>query len=497
VVRDGFAGSSEFSGLVGRIYGTASDDNQRTLLFVYKLYSALNRDPSSTELQAGIDRLTAKAIIGQSDVIAEAQAFAREIFSSTEYANRSRSDHDFVQDLYLATVQRAPDTSGWDSWTTAVASSGRTSVREGFLTGGEFQYLAGTLYREEFWLVSDHLGTPRMVVDKSGALAGVKRHDYLPFGEELGAGTGGRTTTQGYSASDGIRQKFTDKERDTETGLDYFGERYYASTMGRFTSVDPLGASARLSNPQSMNRYVFVLNNPLRYVDPDGLKEKDPWDQLNDEERRALAPKLVSVNDPNKITNRELKAAGGQFNQLTKVYNADGTLNTQATGDRVATAQNFVQNFTQGTPPQQNAVYQQIDQIKAIGRSTIEVTVRDKDQFLAALSKEGYAVNSADEYVANAYARMTKGSVDHPFDSARAPTIYATDPELHYANDRANDPAYGPNYFFAHWDPASVNCDFGCGPIGRAASGSQHSSGAASPAQVRDYYKRTYKAPVP
>src|SRR5205814_7043328 len=112
---------------------------------------------------------------------------------------------------------------------------------------------------------------------------------YLPFGEELAAGTGGRTTAQGYSVGDGIRQKFTDKERDAETGLDYFGERYYASTMGRFTSVDPLGASARLSNPQSMNRYVFVLNNPLRYVDPDGLKEKDPWDQLNDEERRALA----------------------------------------------------------------------------------------------------------------------------------------------------------------------------------------------------------------
>ena len=88
------------------------------------------------------------------------------------------------------------------------------------------------------WLVTDQLGTPRMVVDKTGALSTTKRHDYLPFGEELSAGTGGRTTTQGYSVTDGVRQKFTQKERDNETGLDYFLARYYSSTQGRFTSSD-------------------------------------------------------------------------------------------------------------------------------------------------------------------------------------------------------------------------------------------------------------------
>jgi len=72
----------------------------------------------------------------------------------------------------------------------------------------------------------------------------------------------------------------TQKERDNETGLDYFGERYYASTMGRFTTVDPLMASATTHDPQSFNRYTFVLNNPLRNVDPDGLKAKTPWDLL-------------------------------------------------------------------------------------------------------------------------------------------------------------------------------------------------------------------------
>src|SRR5882672_8941333 len=77
------------------------------------------------------------------------------------------------------------------------------------------------------WLVTDQLGTPRMVFDQSGSLANVSRHDYLPFGEELYAGTGGRTTAQGYGVSDNVRQKFTQKERDIETGLDYFLARYY------------------------------------------------------------------------------------------------------------------------------------------------------------------------------------------------------------------------------------------------------------------------------
>jgi RHS repeat-associated protein len=68
----------------------------------------------------------------------------------------------------------------------------------------------------------------------------------------------------------------TQKERDVETGLDYFGARYYASAQGRFTSVDPLGASGRPGNPQSFNRYSYTLNNPLRFVDPTGLIDQDP-----------------------------------------------------------------------------------------------------------------------------------------------------------------------------------------------------------------------------
>ena len=66
----------------------------------------------------------------------------------------------------------------------------------------------------------------------------MKHHDYLPFGEEIAANTGLRTIPEGYSVSDGVRQQFTSKERDGETGLDYFLARYYSSTQGRFTSPD-------------------------------------------------------------------------------------------------------------------------------------------------------------------------------------------------------------------------------------------------------------------
>jgi RHS repeat-associated protein len=74
----------------------------------------------------------------------------------------------------------------------------------------------------------------------------------------------------GYAENDGIRQKFIAKERDSESGLDYFGARYYSNGLGRFTSSDPSNVSISRANPQSWNRYSYALNNPLRYLDRNG-----------------------------------------------------------------------------------------------------------------------------------------------------------------------------------------------------------------------------------
>jgi RHS repeat-associated protein len=140
-----------------------------------------------------------------------------------------------------------------------------------FLSIAEVQVWTGSSTPSIQWLISDHLGTPRMVLDQTGSLANMKRHDYLPFGEELIAPTSGRSAAQGYSGGDGVRQQFTAKERDTETGLDYYGARYYASLQGRFSGTDPIPVTKEnFLNPQRWNLYSYVNNNPLCAVDPDG-----------------------------------------------------------------------------------------------------------------------------------------------------------------------------------------------------------------------------------
>ncbi len=157
------------------------------------------------------------------------------------------------------------------------------------------------------WLVADHLGTPRIIADKTGSLAGITRHDYLPFGEELLAGTGSRTAAKGY-ATDGVRQHFTGYERDDETWLDYAQARYLTNTQGRFVSVDPLLASGRAGNPQSWNRYAYVLNNPLAFTDPTGLGEQGGT-KINHEDKFLVVGKgssaILSIKTGSRVESRD------------------------------------------------------------------------------------------------------------------------------------------------------------------------------------------------
>jgi RHS repeat-associated protein len=148
------------------------------------------------------------------------------------------------------------------------------------------------------WLVADHLGTPRMIIDKTGTLANIKRHDYLPFGEELFAGTGGRSSANGYIAGDGVRQQFTEKERDIETGLDYFINRYYSSIQGRFMSSDPTLLSAHGVNPQTWNRYSYVTNRPLGSIDPFGLWGYNVED-IKDKNGKVTGERFIFVKTKN------------------------------------------------------------------------------------------------------------------------------------------------------------------------------------------------------
>src|SRR5260370_40041172 len=75
--------------------------------------------------------------------------------------------------------------------------------------------------------------------------------------------------------ADDTRQRFTGKERDSESGLDYFGARYYGGAQGRFTSADPKPVTEEnFVNPQRWQMYAYVNNNPLAAYDPNGEEDQ-------------------------------------------------------------------------------------------------------------------------------------------------------------------------------------------------------------------------------
>lgn len=106
--------------------------------------------------------------------------------------------------------------------------------------------------------ITDALGSVLALSNASGALA--TEYTYAPYGE-----------TQVTGAANGNTLQYTGRENDG-TGLYYYRARYYAPSMGRFITEDPIGLAA------GPNTYVYVLNNPLRYIDPTGLSAYGfPW----------------------------------------------------------------------------------------------------------------------------------------------------------------------------------------------------------------------------
>jgi RHS repeat-associated protein len=119
------------------------------------------------------------------------------------------------------------------------------------------------------------------------------RKDFAAFGDET---TASRTSGLGYTSAHEPRQDYTGYEKDSESGLEFAQARYYNTTHGRFTSVDPLMASANPANPQTFNRYSYVMNQPTHMVDPSGLEACEESDIANcsgfdDEEWGAPAPR--------------------------------------------------------------------------------------------------------------------------------------------------------------------------------------------------------------
>jgi RHS repeat-associated protein len=133
------------------------------------------------------------------------------------------------------------------------------------------------------YLTNDHLGSARINTDSNGAVT--SRHDYHPFGEDI---TSAHRIAHPEYSSDAVRKQFTGYERDAETDLDFAQARMYAKTLGRFTATDPvLMKLSRVLDPQRMNLYGYVRNNPLGYVDKNG-EDLELGGKNEEEARRRL-----------------------------------------------------------------------------------------------------------------------------------------------------------------------------------------------------------------
>ena len=195
------------------------------------------------------------------------------------------------------------------------------------------QQLPGIL---NFYL-TDWLGSRRVTTDYDGNPQAACAS--LPYGN-------GETCTPTPT-----EHLFTGKERDTESGNDYFGARYYASSMGRFLSPDPTQLLyADPTNPQSLNLYTYALNNPLSFIDPNG--EECVWDdgsfdsaddaQTGSKEKceggnmggHWIDPQAFStmgLGDWNPNANAQLASVVNQLSPTTFVQvtaNSDGSIST-------------------------------------------------------------------------------------------------------------------------------------------------------------------------
>jgi RHS repeat-associated protein len=181
------------------------------------------------------------------------------------------------------------------------------------------------------------LGTRRAQTDYAGVLE--QTCSSLPFGDGLNCITPPNSSGNSYAASliAPTEHHFTGKERDNESGNDYFGARYYASSMGRFMSPDPMGG--HLEDPQTLNRYVYVRNNPLSLTDPTGLDFYLQCTQTKDNSSTCQSQQIGTDNQGKAVMATVQGVSGDNGFTATRVGNdANGGLVDKTTGTGSYTA---------------------------------------------------------------------------------------------------------------------------------------------------------------
>ncbi len=174
---------------------------------------------------------------------------------------------------------------GGEEVTVLTGSSSTWDYTDAYIGGGgiaTYDIPSGTTSVALHFNLADWLGSRRVQANTAGEIE--KTWQSLPFGDGLTSSSG----------DDSDYKHYTGKDRDNESGNDYFGARYYASNSGRFLSADWAATAepvpyAKLGNPQSLNLYAYVGNSPFVGIDADGhsraadprnfLAMTDYWDR--------------------------------------------------------------------------------------------------------------------------------------------------------------------------------------------------------------------------
>lgn len=157
----------------------------------------------------------------------------------------------------------------------------------------------------------------------------------------------------------------TQKEQDVETGLDYFGSRYYSSTQGRFTGADEVWKDSHVGDPQSWNKYAYVRNNPLKYIDPNGEKA-DVTIETDEEHKKGKITVTATIalwtSNKSGLTQEQLqkaaqeykanieKAWSGSYEQNGIQYEVSTTVDVQVYNSESAATESNAQNVLQVVP---------------------------------------------------------------------------------------------------------------------------------------------------
>ena len=192
------------------------------------------------------------------------------------------------------------------------------------------------------YFIQDQLGSARMMLTwplgvSNPTVTTEEDLDYTPYGIAVGGGT----LADHYA--------FTGKERDTESGNDYFGARYYASSMGRFMSPDwsakqePVPYS-KLDDPQTLNLYAYARNNPLSNVDVDGHEtEAEKQAAIAAAAKAQNGSTSYNINTTNVSNMQIFKPGSDKCNEFVAdtVKSADGTRPVVDGTGKIPTAAQF------------------------------------------------------------------------------------------------------------------------------------------------------------